>query len=64
MIIPTRYEFIKRLLEELGPGEEKKTKEFIEFVQKTRNNFVYIRNGFFIICSVEKISDIIPVRTG
>ena len=45
MIIPTRYEFIKKLLEELGPGDEKKTKEFIEFVQKTRNNFVYIRNG-------------------
>jgi len=45
MIIPTRYEFIKKLLEELGPGDDKKTKEFIEFVQKTRNNFVYIRNG-------------------
>ena len=49
MIIPTRYEFIKKLLEELGPGDEKKTKEFIEFVQKTRNNFVYIRNGFILI---------------
>ena len=45
MIIPTRYEFIKKLLEELGPGDDKKAKEFIEFVQKTRNNFVYIRNG-------------------
>ena len=49
MIIPTRYEFIKKLLEELGPGDEKKTKEFIEFVQKTRNNFVYIRNCFTFI---------------
>ena len=47
MIIPTRYEFIAKLLEELGPAAEtdKKSREFIEFTEKIRDNFVYIRHG-------------------
>ena len=47
MVIPTRYEYIQKLLEELGPPREgeKKTKEFIDFIEKVRNNFVYIRGN-------------------
>ena len=47
MIIPTRYDFIKQLLEDLGPPAEieKKSREFIEFIEKIRDNFVYIRQG-------------------
>ena len=48
MVIPARYDLIAKLLEELGPkldaeGKVIKNKEHIEFVDKTRNNFVYIR---------------------
>ena len=45
MIIPTRYDFIEQLLQELGPPAEteKKSREFIEFIEKLRDNFVYIR---------------------
>ena len=47
MVIPTRYEYIQKLLAELGPPAEgeKKTKEFIDFIEKVRNNFVYIRGN-------------------
>ena len=47
MVIPTRYEYIQKLLAELGPPVEgeKKTKEFIDFIEKVRNNFVYIRGN-------------------
>ena len=51
MVIPTRYAYIQRLLAELGPPAEgeKKNKEFIDFIEKVRNNFVYIRNWFFLL---------------
>ena len=48
MVIPTRYALIEKLLKELGPkldaeGKILKNKEHIEFIEKQRNNFVYIR---------------------
>jgi len=46
MVIPTRYDYIQKLLAELGPQEgEKKQKDFIDFIEKVRNNFVYIRGN-------------------
>ena len=48
MVIPARYDLIEKLLEGLGPkydaeGKLLKNKEFIEFHEKIRNNFVHIR---------------------
>ncbi|CBY24354.1 unnamed protein product [Oikopleura dioica] len=50
-VIPRRYDFIEHVLAELGPkydaeGKLVKNREFIEFIEKVRTNWVSLRGHF------------------